>query len=607
MSLTRTRTLAAMAIACAFFLIAGTLWSMPTCPLSYGGTMTARSHKLFIYFPAADDMNFPPFITGASPARAFDVADLDPGIGTTAALIDRIHDIVVDDYCEFNVEVRATTANPELTTPLPPVRSTVAVGSDPDWLHELWGDAQETDTGDMVNPDFARVWAGTYAKICEGGDGNPMGCSPPGALKGSNSTLERWAQAIGGTAAHEGGHTYGLAHSDDDPPMGANNCQEFGTGPAAGEDGVTRHLMPNGCNLTGEDRASFRRHFSNRDFGLLATNVGLTVQTVHNWDMINPNSTAAASLTMDVLSAQSSLAIDWSWAGTTSPWINPVATKLAGTVTFQGKALNHFRIKWSAGNPAWSGKAGVLPAAAPFHVGTTFTGVDFNQPDAVIVQNIRLFDANGKVLPLHPRMPAYDAGTADSADGAYALHFFPPLEGDAMTLQSAIVYQLPRVAAIESMVGAGSPFTFDGEPIVPWSSSRCVPSRDGATVRCGLGNLADRPHVQVVRAIGQPGVYDCSQGVPPNGAGIRGAQDSTNVPDAEGPLCAGSLRDPFPSATVYAVATFVDPVAEHWDPKAGKVVVGPVTTKVFYQFAGVRDLAKLGKSAAATPETMATK
>ena len=267
--------------------------------------------------------DFPPFITGASPARAFDVADLDPGIGTTAALIDRIHDIVVDDYCEFNVEVLATTTNPELTTPLPPVRSTVAVGSDPDWLHELWGDAQETDTGDMVNPDFARVWAGTYAKICEGGDGNPMGCSPPGALKGSNSTLERWAQAIGGTAAHEGGHTYGLAHSDDDPPIGANTASSA-PGPAAGEDGVTRHLMPNGCNLTGEDRASFRRHFSNRDFGLLATNVGLTVQTVHNWDMINPNSTAASSLTMDVLSAQSSLAIDWSWAGTTSPWINPV-------------------------------------------------------------------------------------------------------------------------------------------------------------------------------------------------------------------------------------------------------------------------------------------
>src|SRR5206468_10553156 len=138
-----------------------------------------------------------------------------------------------------------------------------------------------------------------------------------------------------------------------------------------------------------------------------------------------------------------------------------------------------------------------------------------------------------------------------------------------------------------------------GLPIVPWSASRCLASRDGTTVRCGLGNLADRPHVQVARALGQPGVYDCSQGVPPNGAGIRGAQDSTNVPDAEGPLCAGSLRDPFPSATVYAVATFVDPAAEHWDPRAQKVVVGPVATKGFYQFAGVRDLARLGKSAAA--------
>jgi hypothetical protein len=80
---------------------------------------------------------------------------------------------------------------------------------------------------------------------------------------------------------------------------------------------------------------------------------------------------------------------------------------------------------------------------------------------------------------------------------------------------------------------------------------------------------------------------------------IAGAGDSREVPDEEGPVCAGTSRDPFPSTTVYVVATFVDPAAEHWDPKAQKMVVGPVTSKVFYQFAGIRNLAKLDKSAAA--------
>ena len=68
-----------------------------TCPLSYGTTDSAKSHKLFLYFPAVDDSTFPAYTTNASPARAFDAATLNPAIGTTATLIDRIHTVVVDD------------------------------------------------------------------------------------------------------------------------------------------------------------------------------------------------------------------------------------------------------------------------------------------------------------------------------------------------------------------------------------------------------------------------------------------------------------------------------------------------------------------------------
>ncbi len=69
-----------------------------------------------------------------------------------------------------------------------------------------------------------------------------------------------------------------------------------------------------------------------------------------------------------------------------------------------------------------------------------------------------------------------------------------------------------------------------------------------------------------------------------------GARDSIGKPDGEGPICAGSQRDPFPSTTVYIVATFVDPSVKHYDPSKKGYVVGPVTSKLYYQFAGIRKL-----------------
>ena len=46
----------------------------------------------------------------------------------------------------------------------------------------------------------------------------PVPGGPPleGALRGNHSTLERWANSIGSTAAHEAGHNYGLSHADGD-------------------------------------------------------------------------------------------------------------------------------------------------------------------------------------------------------------------------------------------------------------------------------------------------------------------------------------------------------------------------------------------------------
>src|SRR4051812_43771215 len=164
----------------------------PSCPISYGSADDAKPNKLYLYFPTADDTTYPEFGIGGlvtSPAHRFDAGELPSYTGTVGALRDRIFDVVADDYCEFNVQVRqATTAPPATFTR----RNTVAVGTDPQGPcgGETWGQAQAVDTNDPTVVDFARVWAGSY-QLCAGGAG--------GQLNGGNSTLDRWANSIGGT------------------------------------------------------------------------------------------------------------------------------------------------------------------------------------------------------------------------------------------------------------------------------------------------------------------------------------------------------------------------------------------------------------------------
>ena len=126
----RTAHYLSLSVAFALGLVMATAGAQSTCPLSYGTTDSAKSHKLYLYFPTSDDSTYPNSFSGESPAKHFDVAQLNSTIGTTAALRDRIHDVVVDDFCEFNVQVLSTTSNPE-TMPSPPaLRHTEATGSD---------------------------------------------------------------------------------------------------------------------------------------------------------------------------------------------------------------------------------------------------------------------------------------------------------------------------------------------------------------------------------------------------------------------------------------------------------------------------------------------
>jgi hypothetical protein len=313
---------------------------------------------------------------------------------------------------------------------------------------------------------------------------------------------------------------------------------------------------------------------------------------MHNWDLVNPNAQQAASLAIDFLSPLPAISIAWTYGGNESPWLNPTVSGPSGTASFKGTTYNTFRITWAAGNPAWTNPSpGLVAGGAVFHVGATFTGVDFNQPDPIIIQDVTLLDASSNPLALHPRLPSYDAGSLDSASGDYAIRFFAPPGAPDLRLETATVYQLPQLATIDSLVDEGHPVTRDGRAIESWSRATCAPAALNEGVACLVANRAQRPHVEVVHRLGDPGVYDCSRGVPPRP--IRGnskGRDSVGKIDYEGPICAGTMRDPFPSAVVYVTATFVDPKAKHYDPVAKDYVVGPVTSKVYYQLAGIRKL-----------------
>ena len=150
-----------------FAALASLAYAAPTCPIEDPGIEAAKSHKLYLYFPTADDASYPNFVTGSTPADHFDVAQLSASIGATAQLRDAIHDIVVDDYCEFNVQVLETTTNPDSLVSPPAFRHTVAIGSDVSGGFGTWGYTQS-----LANPDVnshARVWAGYHVGCVRAG------------------------------------------------------------------------------------------------------------------------------------------------------------------------------------------------------------------------------------------------------------------------------------------------------------------------------------------------------------------------------------------------------------------------------------------------------
>lgn len=550
-------------------LLGGSIGSVASaqasCPA--GALATSKRQTLYLYFPTSSDSSFPDYSqvgASTSPLNPFNVADLDAGIGTTAQLRQRIFELVTDDYCEFDVKVVSTTTAP---SPSESRWQIAGVGTDSATYlgNALFGEAQAVDTNDVDPQDYARIWAKSF-KDAFGGTG--------GALAGTNSTLQRWATAIGETTAHEAGHNFGLGHGHSAPRAGS------------AEDEQNNHIMATGSTgLTGEMRASRDRHFSDTEYEILGHNLGLTFETLHNWDFANPNDTNANKMQIKILSTAGSLTIGWFWTGTSSPWTNPTITNTGTTQTFQGTTYNVFILEFSAPK-AWSGGTnGVVPPGIRFHTGASFTG-----GGPVVVYETKLFNGS-TALPLSPRLFGYDAGTADLASGDFALGMFntDPSAGD-LIIRNLQVVRLPRMLAIDAMVRDARPVDVRGRPVESISSTQVKELRIGRErVALPIGKLTDKRHVDIIY-----GPEDCPDGS--IGSGIRGkAVRGPGEPTGPGDVAVGELKychkgnalSLFPSTYTYILATVVAPNAKHWDPAQSKFVTGPLESRLFYQFGGI--------------------
>lgn len=534
-----------------------------TCP-AYNPSN--KANKLYLVFPNAP-IAYPSFGFSAgsvtNPAAAFNAADLPSYTGTTTALRDAVKHVVELDYCEFNVQVLPTATLPPATFPR---RNVVAVTTKSDIADGLFGLAQAVDTGDAVAVDYSYVWGKTYQDWTGG---------PGGALNGANSTLDRWANSIGGTAAHEAGHNYGLAHNTIVGP---------------GEDTYKHHVMPAGGALTAEDRAGYRRHFSDHEFSVLAANVGLSLQTMWNWDLVNPNAAPAHSLELRVLYPSATApVIDWAYAGCNSPWINPTVIGPIGPAeTFQGGTYYPYTVKWSTPNPGWGtggcvglpGPPGQAPGGVKFHIGASFAGVNFSlsTPNPIVIKDITLRDVSSTAMALNPRLHAFDAGTLDTVGGTLNLGVFNLAEAPLL-VRDLQVMELPRVLALDQMVVGGRIADFLGEPFQPWPETTRTLVREakldprGKGLSLPIAQLNQRRHVyevitdedckksQADRLTAGPDTADCRPG--------------TNI-------------DLFPSTTVYFTANTVDPNATYWDPAKRAYVRGELATRTYYQLSGRR-------------------
>lgn len=521
-----------------------------------------KSQALYVYFPTATDSTFPEFSPGdTSPIDPFTMANHDNTINT-GQVRSRAFELMQAAYCEFDVNVKLTTAVP---APTETRWQVIGIGSDLSGNGGV-GWAQDVDTLDSDAQDYCRVWVENLE--------NYTGAE----LSGANSSLERWSRSIANLAAHESAHNYGGQHTE--------------SAPRTGEDAAGNHFIADpGTGASASTIADSFNHFGDRTYERLGHNIGLHVKQLGNWDFVNPNSTNADKLVITLLSSASTLTRAWWWNGSLSPWRDPTITKRSGvTIAFRGTNYNVFDLEFSTAKAWTGGPNGEAPPAVKFHVGASV-----NESDPVIVYEATLSNG-GTDLPLHPRIFGYDAGI--TAAGGFAVSFYnaQAADGGFLEISDVNVQFLPRMLDLEQMVEGGELLTIGGAPITPFQRRGRGRETEGPreveefrTSLRGPVQVGDDPlvlpiaHLTDFRHLDEV-IKEDPDCVP----GQKTSQGpSFGVPGAHYCPQAGNVLSLFPATYVYVSAKVTEPNARQWNPATSQFVDAPLTTRIFFQVAGV--------------------
>lgn len=537
----------------ALFRLAATCLLTVFLTLSAGGARAAsvdcqadRSGDglvLYLYYPTSSDSDFPSPMFGevTTPLGAFSANDLDPGLGTTAQYRNAITQRVRTDYCEFDVRVVQTTNANGTTNPVPTDDNYFVVG--------IGSDSGTGFYGVCCGSRMARVWAGQFA------DEAVVGGRFDGLLTPGDGTLDRWANAIAGTTSHEPGHSSILGAPGHDS---AN--------PRTGEDARENHVMD---SPPAADRVE-DRHFSDTSYEALAGALGLYEQTLSNWDFINPNSSTADGLRITVFVDQGAdtPAIGSVYDGGLSPWGDATIAS-AGTGNFQGDTYDRYTITFTDPQGWNNGGAGEIPAGEEFHVGVGLT-------ENYIVNDVTLL-SGGAAMQLHPRVVGYTPdGSFNPDTGDYHLTLsVPDPENGPIVISDVRIRHLPRTLSINEMTSTGAMIGVDGRALVPWQD------REGADV-----DVASAAELAVAN-LAEPRALDYFRQADPECGMLPNIPPVPDHPIFDLPYCdEGPVLGLFPSARVYVEATVTDPEAQYFDKDTGTMVTGPLSNRIFIQFAG---------------------
>lgn len=533
-----------------------------------------KGTTLYLYYPTAVDTQFPNWgvnSVSTSPLGAFDISQLDSGVGTQTALMARIERLAEVGLCEFDVDVQSTDIRP---APLEQRWQVMGIGTDSvPWPGGPGGDPiggaqRANDYGDYYAQDNARLWVGELVQWA--------GVE----LTGTGSTPERWATAIANLVLHETGHNYGTGHGD--------------AAPRTGEDAAWNHFMalPT-MGWTPARLVGSLAHHSDASYEAMAHSVGLTAQTVSNWDFVNPNSATADRLVIKLMApSPSNLTEGWIYGGQLSPWSTAVLV-LNTSIYFHGIAHDEYLLIFHLDKPWLNGADGRVPGGAMFHVGASIQGGSYVIYDAIL-------SSGGVDLPLHPRMVDFagitgfrPAGGTGTTGFSLRLTNSSPERGPLIVRDLDVQFS-PRMIDIETMVAGAIPRGLDDRPVALYSRERTrnradIPER--AALRQREFRLGGEPVAIPLAALSDPRhVMMDGSGCSERGSAPREtpgpAPANTGWTDNDGGCARRTALSLFPATYVYVSATIVDPAARHWDARRRRMVTGRVATRLFFQVAG---------------------